>query len=223
MDFEVVGLEGFVGSEVTTTGFASDPEAMQKWYESGFLKQERSGNNEDEWRSSKLAKFEDFSAPKATLLNHRNTLLRSNTSIFSDGQQQQQQILSSSAPKSEAPSVDSGSQNVACRYFHLTSPAYTRNTGYISGGFNGTNMHGVLTGARGPFTPSQWMELEHQALIYKYITFNVPIPSNLLIPIRKSLDSANFSIFSGGLLTPNTCKLSLLRETKKIKFFPLFL
>ncbi|KAE8676453.1 AP2-like ethylene-responsive transcription factor ANT-like [Hibiscus syriacus] len=209
MDFGVVGLNEFVGSEVTatTTGFtslASGPETKQKWYGSGFLKQERSGNNEDDWRSSKLAKFDDFSASKAMFLNERGTLPRSNTSIFYDGQQQQQQMLSFSAPKSEALSVDKGSLNVAFPYFHLSSPSYSRNTGYSSGGFNGANMHGVIAGARGPFTPSQWMELEHQALIYKYITSNVPIPSNLLIPIRKSLDSANFSIFSGGLLRPNT-------------------
>ncbi|MBA0775339.1 hypothetical protein Gotri_010492 [Gossypium trilobum] len=216
MDFGVVGLEGFVGSDTATTttttttttaGFASlaaDPEAKQKWYGSGFLKQERSGNNEDDWRSSKLAKFDDFSTSKAALHNHRNTLLRSNISIFSDGQHQQQQMLSFSAPKSDALSVETASQSVAFPYFQLTSPAYTRNTGYNTGGFNGANMHGVLAGGRGPFTPSQWMELEHQALIYKYITSNVPIPSNLLIPIRKSLDSANFSLFSGGLLRPNT-------------------
>ncbi|MBA0595594.1 growth-regulating factor 1 [Gossypium raimondii] len=215
MDFGVVGLEGFVGSDTATTtttttttaGFtslAADPEAKQKWYGSGFLKQERSGNNEDDWRSLKLAKFDDFSTSKAALHNHRNTLLRSNFSIFSDGQHQQQQMLSFSAPKSDALSVDTASQSVAFPYFQLTSPAYTRNTGYNTGGFNGANMHGVLAGGRGPFTPSQWMELEHQALIYKYITSNVLIPSNLLIPIRKSLDSANFSLFSGGLLRPNT-------------------
>ncbi|XWS14825.1 hypothetical protein CRYUN_Cryun35bG0041900 [Craigia yunnanensis] len=204
MDFGVVSLEGFVGSETTTgfTSLASDPETKQKWYGSGFLKQERSSNNEDDWRSSKLAKNDVFSASKAMLLQQRNTLLRSNTSIFSDGQQQQ--MLSFSAPKSEALSVDRSSQNHTFPYFHLTSPAYTRNTGYNTGGFNGANMHGVLAGARGSFTPSQWMELEHQALIYKYITANVPIPSNLLIPIRKALDSADFSSFSGGLLRPNT-------------------
>ncbi|OMO50924.1 Growth-regulating factor 8 [Corchorus capsularis] len=213
MDFGVVSLEGFVGSDNTTTtttstGFASDPETKQKWYGSGsnFLKQERSGNNEDDWRGSKLAKIDDFSASKAMqLLQQRNTLLRSNntnstssSSIFSsDGHQQ---MLSFSTPKSDALSLDRSSQNVSFPYFHLTSPAYSRNTGYNTGGFNGAGMHGVL---RGPFTPSQWMELEHQALIYKYITANVPIPSNLLIPIRKALDSADFSTFSGGLLRPN--------------------
>ncbi|XWS21322.1 hypothetical protein CRYUN_Cryun30bG0045700 [Craigia yunnanensis] len=205
MDFGVVGLEGFVGSETTAgfTSLASDPETKQKWYGSGFLKQERSGNNEDDWRSSKLAKIDDFSVSKAMLFQQRNTLLRSNTSIFSDGQQQQQ-MLSFSAPKSEALSVDRSSQIVTFPYFHHTSPAYTRNTGYNTGGFNGANMQGVLAGAGGPFIPSQWMELEHQALIYKYITANVPIPSNLLIPIRKALDSADLSSFSGGLLRPNT-------------------
>lgn len=65
-------------------------------------------------------------------------------------------------------------------------------------------MHGLLSGVRGPFTPSQWMELEHQALIYKYIIANVPIPSYLLNPIRKALESTCFSSFSG--LRPNACE-----------------
>jgi hypothetical protein len=40
---------------------------------------------------------------------------------------------------------------------------------------------------RGPFTPTQWMELEHQALIYKHIAANAPVPSSLLLPIRRSM------------------------------------
>ncbi|KAF3956326.1 hypothetical protein CMV_018533 [Castanea mollissima] len=83
--------------------------------------------------------------------------------------------------------------------------------GYSSRRLNGTSMHGALAGARGPFTPSQWMELEHQALIYKYLTANMHVPSNLLIPIRKALDSAGFSSFTGGLLRPNTCKIRKAR------------
>ncbi|XP_051149988.1 growth-regulating factor 1-like [Andrographis paniculata] len=47
--------------------------------------------------------------------------------------------------------------------------------------------------SRGPFSPSQWMELEHQALIYKYISSNVPIPNYLLNPIRKA--AAAYSAF----------------------------
>ncbi|KAF2324226.1 hypothetical protein GH714_010786 [Hevea brasiliensis] len=207
MDFGVVGLEGFVGSDTSSSCFASlatsDPEIKQKWYGSGVLKQERSGTtSEDDCRSSKLSKTESM------LLPQRNTLLKSittstTTTLFPDGHQHQQ-MLSFSRPKSEALSVERSTQNATLPYFQLTSSAYNRNTGYNYGSFNSANMHGVLAEARGPFTPSQWMELEHQALIYKYITANVPIPSNLLIPIRKALDSAGFSNFSGGLLRPNT-------------------
>ncbi|KAL1564713.1 growth-regulating factor 7-like [Salvia divinorum] len=64
-------------------------------------------------------------------------------------------------------------------YYHYSSNAFARNAG--------------INGVRGPFTPSQWLELEHQALIYKYITANVPIASHLLTPIRKAFEAAGFS------------------------------
>lgn len=54
----------------------------------------------------------------------------------------------------------------------------------------GTGMHaggGVLQGSRICFTQSQWQELEHQALIFKYMLACVPVPPELLIPIRKSV------------------------------------
>ncbi|KAF3957137.1 hypothetical protein ACB098_12G070800 [Castanea mollissima] len=201
MDFGVVGLDGLVGSEATGfSSLASDPETKQKWYGSGLFKQERSGNSEDDWRSSKLLKTDDFVASKTMQLQHRNTLLRSNcTTLYSDGQQQQQQMLSFSSPKSESFLAEKNSHNATLLpYYHHSL------SGCSSGSLNGTSMNGVLAGARGPFTPSQWMELEHQALIYKYLTANIPVPSNLLIPIRKALDSAGFSSFPGGLLRPNT-------------------
>ncbi|KAJ1277224.1 hypothetical protein BS78_05G278800 [Paspalum vaginatum] len=49
-------------------------------------------------------------------------------------------------------------------------------------------MQGLLSRVRGPFTPTQWMELEHQALIYKHFAVNAPVPSSLLLPIRRSLN-----------------------------------
>lgn len=76
-------------------------------------------------------------------------------------------------------------------------------SGYGSTGMNAAASM-VVSGVRGPFTPSQWMELEHQALIYKYITANVPIPSYLLNPIRKAFESAGFNGFSA--LRSNACK-----------------
>ncbi|KAI3732956.1 hypothetical protein L1987_64169 [Smallanthus sonchifolius] len=36
------------------------------------------------------------------------------------------------------------------------------------------------------------MELEHQALIFKYFTVNVPVPSNLLVPVIKALETAAY-------------------------------
>uniref|UniRef100_A0A0E0K5W0 Growth-regulating factor n=1 Tax=Oryza punctata TaxID=4537 RepID=A0A0E0K5W0_ORYPU len=51
---------------------------------------------------------------------------------------------------------------------------------------------GAGAGGRYPFTASQWQELEHQALIYKYMASGTPIPSDLILPLRRSflLDSA---------------------------------
>lgn len=63
-------------------------------------------------------------------------------------------------------------------------------------------MQGAMARMRGPFTPSQWIELEHQALIYKYLAANSPIPHNLLIPIRRSLASPYAPAYFGA----STCK-----------------
>ncbi|KAI4316586.1 hypothetical protein L6164_024555 [Bauhinia variegata] len=203
MDLGAISLDGLVDSETGFAPLASDPETKQKLYGSGFLKQERSGNVEDDWRSSKLAKTDDVSAAsKAMLLHHRNSLLRSsNATLFSDSQQHQPQMLSFSSPKSEPLFLDkiSNSTNATLPYSYHPLSSYSRDTGYSSG-----SMHGVFTGTRGPFTPSQWMELQHQALIYKCLAANVPVPSHLLIPIRKALDSAGFCNYSTGLLRPNT-------------------
>jgi hypothetical protein len=40
-----------------------------------------------------------------------------------------------------------------------------------------------------PFTAAQYEELEHQALIYKYLVAGVPVPPDLLLPIRWGFDS----------------------------------
>ncbi|KAG2535525.1 growth-regulating factor 6-like [Panicum virgatum] len=55
-----------------------------------------------------------------------------------------------------------------------------------------SSMQGAMARVRGPFTPSQWIELEHQALIYKYLAANSPIPPSLLVPIRSSIASSPY-------------------------------
>lgn len=81
-------------------------------------------------------------------------------------------------------------------------------TGYGGGSLN-IGMHGgVLTGINGRsvFSPSQLIELEHQALIFKYIYTNVPVPSNLINPLKKSLYPCGLSYSSAGSYAPNSCK-----------------
>ncbi|KAJ7553646.1 hypothetical protein O6H91_06G106800 [Diphasiastrum complanatum] len=45
----------------------------------------------------------------------------------------------------------------------------------------------VAVGGRCLFTAAQWAELEHQALIYKYIMHGSSVPAELLHPIRRSV------------------------------------
>lgn len=60
---------------------------------------------------------------------------------------------------------------------------------------------GGMSGHRPPFTPVQWQELEHQALIYKYLVAGVPVPYDLVVPIRRSLEA-----LSARFLNNPTCK-----------------
>ncbi|KAL6911826.1 hypothetical protein ACP4OV_000631 [Aristida adscensionis] len=54
----------------------------------------------------------------------------------------------------------------------------------------GARMSGWWAAARPvPFTAAQYEELEQQALIYKYLVAGVPVPPDLVVPIRRGLDS----------------------------------
>ncbi|PWA92708.1 growth-regulating factor 4 [Artemisia annua] len=55
---------------------------------------------------------------------------------------------------------------------------------------------GGMSGYRPPFTPVQWQELEHQALIYKYLVAGVPVPYDLVVPIRRSLEALSARFFN---------------------------
>ncbi|KAL2336448.1 hypothetical protein Fmac_010894 [Flemingia macrophylla] len=43
---------------------------------------------------------------------------------------------------------------------------------------------------RSLFTPTQWQELEQQALVFKYMVTGTPIPPDLIYSIKRSLDSS---------------------------------
>ncbi|XP_009606791.3 growth-regulating factor 4-like isoform X1 [Nicotiana tomentosiformis] len=51
-------------------------------------------------------------------------------------------------------------------------------------------------GFRPPFTAVQWQELEHQAMIYKYLVAGLPVPPDLVVPIRRSFDAISSRFFN---------------------------
>jgi hypothetical protein len=68
----------------------------------------------------------------------------------------------------------------------------------------------AATAGRYPFTASQWQELEHQALIYKCLASGKPIPSYLMPPLRRILDSALATSPSLAAFQPQPSRTRLL-------------
>ncbi|KAE8700073.1 Growth-regulating factor 1, putative isoform 2 [Hibiscus syriacus] len=166
---------GFPGSDCITGHANGAPsQAQPKLVGSGFPKQERcSDSAEDHRKCSKMQRSDDLFTPKTMPL-------RSNSGGH------QEHMLSFSSLKSEPPSINKdgdflemSTQNSGLFYFQHTPQAYARSAGSGCG-----SMHEGFNGFRGPLTPTQLTELQHQALIYKYITCNVAVPSNLIIPLK---------------------------------------
>ncbi|KAI3451896.1 hypothetical protein Pfo_008561 [Paulownia fortunei] len=143
-------------------------------------KHQRSGLAEDSWRLPKMPRpgEVDFSSKKAS------ESFRSNLwpSAGDDGQK----MLSFSSAEPHCSGGMGGSGSSRSIAFSICQDEHHSRTG--GGGLSG-GMRGPFARLKGPFTPSQWMELEHQALIYKHIVANVPVPSNLLVPLKRSLYS----------------------------------
>ncbi|KAJ0753989.1 putative transcription factor interactor and regulator C3H-WRC/GRF family [Helianthus annuus] len=152
---------------------------------SGFTKQQRSVLVDDHLQTSKSTKTDYFDQPNKSMSVRSDSLLSLSPADANN-------MLSFSSSSSSSSAITSNQNSL----FSFYQP-YIRNnnTGYGYGGLQ-ADMHMPASRYKGPFTPSQWMELEHQALIYKHFVANVPVPSNLLTPLRKSL---NTFIFPGSL------------------------
>lgn len=140
MDYRAVGLEGFVGpnnrsssqpvSDSETTKQKINGSGFLTQHGSGSLKQHGSGSGQDEyWRASKVGRTVDSESPKTVF--GTSLLMRSNS-----GQQQHQNMISFSSPKSESPLLNENggfaernTQNSDSQYFQHTPCAYTRNGG----------------------------------------------------------------------------------------------
>ncbi|XP_024978574.1 growth-regulating factor 1-like [Cynara cardunculus var. scolymus] len=162
---------------------------------SGFTKQERSEPDpppDDQQlflRTSKSSRTDYFDQPINKTMPMRSDSLLS-VSAADAGVSNHMLSFSSSSSSSSTNTVKDGNQT-SLFSFYQPSPAYIRNTGYGSGGLQ-AGMQMPVSRYKGPFTPSQWMELEHQALIYKHFVANVPVPSHLLNPLRKFLNTFLF-------------------------------
>ncbi|KAF9601476.1 hypothetical protein IFM89_020243 [Coptis chinensis] len=199
MEFGLLDRKGLVGSEGGRySSLVSDSETRNG---SSFFKRERFEYSEDDIKSFKVSKNDDLSASKAMLLQQRNPSLQRSNSMFYE-EQQPGQMLSFSSPKPEA-TVSMGKEAGLVQKSILNGSFPYYNNFYSTVKQTGTGLQRVITGIRGPFTPSQWLELEQQALIFKYINANIPVPSNLLISIMRELNPSGIpeSVFS---LQPNT-------------------
>lgn len=126
----------------------------------------------DEWSRLKISRVDPM--PRASSRSTSHSLFPADAP----------QMLNFSSWKPDAPPLNHSSTSPNF-FTHSSQPLsssslYLRNAGVV-----GSTGAGIRRG----FTHSQWFELERQALIYKYIDANAPIPSYLLIP------SANPSLF----------------------------
>ncbi|CAA0839703.1 Growth-regulating factor 1 [Striga hermonthica] len=160
-----------------------------KGHGSGHLKHQRSDLAEDNnnngnnmWRLSKMPRpgEVDFSSRKAAESLISTPFGRSIVWPPADDAAGQKMLSFSSGE----PHCSGGSgRSIAFSIYQDEHHSRAGGFGLIGGG------RGPFAKLKGPFTPSQWMELEHQALIYKHIVANVPVPSNLLVPLKRSLYS----------------------------------
>lgn len=97
-----------------------------------------------------------------------------------------ERMLSFSSSASSRPSAAAAAAAEGAMPLYYGTPASCSGLSSVS---LSASIQGAMARVRGPFTPSQWMELEHQALIYKYLAANMSVPPSLLIPIRRSLAS----------------------------------
>ncbi|CAN4079813.1 unnamed protein product [Withania somnifera] len=175
---------------------------------SGKLRKERSGVCDDSiWRSSKVLRPTDDLTKEQV---HAPSALFMRSGSPNDGRGQSTMLSFSSLKSEEIPflctnidSVQDSSRSTLAFPFLDSGSQYRRAASAYAPGGSNESLRGPFARFRGPFTPSQWMELEHQALIYKYLVANIPVPHQLLILLKKSLNPYTFSGLAAGPYASN--------------------
>ncbi|GFQ03301.1 growth-regulating factor 1 [Phtheirospermum japonicum] len=189
---------GVVSHKHNASCLGSNEPGEGKGHGSANLKHRRSGlaadnnnnnnnnnNNSNSWRLSKMPRpgEVDFSSKKAS--EHFSSPFGRSNLWPSPDDDDGQKMLSFSSDEPHCGGGGGGSSR-SIAFSICEDEQYLSKTG---GGGPSGGIRGPFARLKGPFTPSQWMELEHQALIYKHIMANVPVPSNLLVPLKRSLYS----------------------------------
>lgn len=146
MDFGALGLEGLITPDNGASAQLQNNETRPNVYGSGFLKQQRSGPSEDDWRSFKMTRSDELYASRVMSLYAGNTLLRSN-SLLSDNGRHNQRMLSFTSPKSDRSLLtknggflDRTPRDTTFPYYQHSPSAYTRNAGALGQPFS-LNFH----------------------------------------------------------------------------------
>ncbi|XP_021631388.1 growth-regulating factor 2 isoform X2 [Manihot esculenta] len=194
MDFGFPSFDDFVVSGSTQAASQAIDSNDQKAQQFKLVREERPSGA---WRTTSTympAGTVDFSVPKTMLLSQAATLWTPADSMVDGDACQPGKMLNYPSLRPEVAPFPSKNYGLAQRtplnstgFLHYQSLPSAYPTSYGSGSLNVT---GPSIVARGPFTLSQRMELEYQALIFKYLSANVPVPPALLLPLKiKPIDT----------------------------------
>lgn len=220
MDFSAACLDGMLGGGLNSSNNANG-NGHRLCRSASEMDLEQTSRDQD-WRSSSSASI------KMARTDSFPTLMRS-SSVISDASAARMENNNNSSAASDllesaeaAMLMRSDSPYRSCLPFYhhhqqqqpqqAGGYQYTNNNNKPSGlplsmgraeTMNSAGMHAILAGTRSPFTPSQWQELEQQALIFKYMMAGVPVPPDLLIPLRRNINIFSSLPVAGSTLRSN--------------------
>lgn len=218
MDFSAACLDGMLGAGLNSSNNGNG-NGHRLCRSASEMDLDQTSRDQD-WRSSSSASI------KMARTDSFPTLLRS-SSVISDASAARMETNNNSSAASDL--LESAEAAMLMRSDSVVSPyrsclpfyhqqqqaggyQYANNSNKPSGlplsmgrveTMNNAGMHTILSGSRSPFTPSQWQELEQQALIFKYMMVGVPVPPDLLIPLRRTTNIFSSLPVAGSTLRSN--------------------
>ncbi|KAE8718524.1 hypothetical protein F3Y22_tig00110013pilonHSYRG00466 [Hibiscus syriacus] len=187
---------GVPGSDATS-------QTQPKLVGSGFPKQDRScASTEDHWKCSKLQRTDGLLTPKTMPLHQGTPLLRSNSLVSADSGGQQEHMLSFSSLKSEAPFSN---KNGDFSEISALNSAKLRLLNVVC--FQVMVVEALMQACMRLLEDHNSISVDRVANISIDLQIhhcNVAVPSNLIIPLKKTLYPYGFTSSSAGSLPPNS-------------------